>query len=399
MTRTHGPGARSRGPIRPRIRSSITVLTATVVSMVTLCARGAASTLTASGPSASAAVPQSPPPVCPNGYSWVAIPCPHAPCPTAEVGPSSGLVGSLAQPQSVFVDLYQYPVGDTPTVYYCSDTAPITSRAPLCEPTPVQLPILPDGTSAGSQQVIEVQNNGAAPLSGFVPNGTTSGTFFCDTGANPCSVDIFDPALDRSRTPDANNTIVVPVQFLADSSGCPNGTVLNTVSDFGIEGLLSRIAPLSCTGAQPTVAVNTAQDSLAAVQALASGTAQIAFTDDPEAADEQSALAGIHHAFIPVAVSADVLGFLAQNTLSTNFRLNFPESTMRLTRTWSRDSSLTSTTATSAPPMRSLAPRAPTRCSRLRPSPRALRWRCSTQYPASSPIRDSARISAATTPA
>ena len=183
-------------------------------------------------------------------------------------------------------------------------------------------------------QVEERGVDGNSPFSGEVPgDASATGSFFCDDGADPCSLDVVDQALDGRATPDGANTAVVPVSFVPASSGCPKGAVVSSESDFGIEGLLTEVAPAACTGTAPTVPVNTAEDSVAAVQALASGAVQIAFTDDPQAADEQAALAGStgHYDYIPVAASADVVGFSADDAETTRPLVAYPDTSFELT--------------------------------------------------------------------
>ena len=275
-------------------------------------------------------------PPCPQGYSCVTIPCAGNPCPTVEAGPTSNL-GASGGAQYVFINLYDFPVGDAPAVWYCADTTAIDKGPPLCStgPGPLQLPqITSDGTAVVNYQVEERGVDGNSPFSGEVPgNGAQTGSFFCDDGADPCSLDVVDPALDGHSTPDSANTAVIPVSFVPASSGCPKGDVVSSESDFGIEGLLTEVAPAACSGTAPAVPVNTAENSLSAVQALASGAVQIAFTDDPQAADEQAALtgSGSHYDYIPVAASADVVGFSANDAETTRPLVAYPDTSFQLT--------------------------------------------------------------------
>jgi hypothetical protein len=253
-----------------------------------------------------------------------------------EAGPTSNL-GAAGGSQFVFVNLYDFPAGDAPALWYCSAVTALATGPPLCAtaPSPLQLPeITTDGTAFENYQVEEVGEDGGTPLNGEVPgNPTVKGTFFCDDGANPCSLDVFDQALDGQASPDTANTAVIPVSFVASSSGCPHGTVVNSESDFGIEGLLTEVAPAACGGTAPAVPVNTAENSVSAVQALASGTVQIAYTDDPEAADEKSALSGTgsHYDYIPVAASADVVAFSADDALTSRPLVPYPDTSFALT--------------------------------------------------------------------
>jgi len=275
-------------------------------------------------------------PPCQQGYTCVTIPCATAPCPTVEAGPTANL-GASGGSQYVFVDLYDFPAGDAPSVWYCADTTAVAKGPPLCStgPGPLQLPqITSDGTAFVNYQVEERGVDGNSPFSGEVPgNASATGSFFCDDGPDSCSLDVVDQALDGHATPDSTNTAVVPVSFVPSSSGCPKGAVVSSESDFGIEGLLTEVAPAACSGTAPAVPVNTAEDSLSAVQAVASGAVQIAFTDDPQAADEQAALAGSkgQYDYIPVAASADVVGFSADDAETTRPLVAYPDTSFELT--------------------------------------------------------------------
>jgi len=241
----------------------------------------------------------------------------------------AGPVAGLGLGQFVFVKLFHFPAGDDVDVNYCANTAPLARRAPLCDAEGTAtlsypeyvLPIFANGTSAVSYGVVENTDTGNPPFVGTVPGTSERGSFFCDNGPHDCSIDVTDPLLGSSlynATPVPGNTAVLPVSFAATGDGCPSARFVNTESDFGIENLLPIAAELNCTGAHPGVAINTALDSVASIASLVQGNVQVAFTDDPEARDEQKLLRspGVHVALIPVAVSANVIGFRA--TMSQN---------------------------------------------------------------------------------
>lgn len=291
------------------------------------------SAVTVASPAPAAAAAGAPP-SCPTADTCVTVPCAVSPCPTVEAGPTTDL-GVDGGEQYVFVDLYDYPVGSVPVVYYCTDTTALSKAPPLCAsaPAPKPVQVFPDGTAQSNYQVEEVLNDGESPLSGSVPGKSGSaGTFFCDDGPDPCSLDVYDFALDGQAVPDPANTAVVPVSFVPQSKGCPGASIVDTESDFGIEGLLTQVAPAACKKGD-VVPVDTAVDSAAAVQALAGGTAQIAFTDDPLGSDERATLTGAGHsyAYIPLVATADVVGFEADDAPSTHPLQLYPQTQFQLT--------------------------------------------------------------------
>jgi hypothetical protein len=319
---------RSTDTSRQRTRT----LRAVIAFLLVAAAVATGATLASSGSAGAASSHATPAPPCQNGDSCVVIPCSTSPCPTLEAGP----VTNLGPAQYVFVHLYNFPVGDLPAVWYCSAVQSLATGPPVCSvaPGPEQLPVFADGTAFVSYQVLERANDGSDALVGEVPGKPTdTGSFYCDDGADPCALDIFDSGLDGQTTPDTNNTAVVPLNFVPSSSGCPKGTVVNSESDFGIEGLISQVAPASCSGTAPAIPVNTSLNSLSAVQDLVSDQVQIAFTDDPLGADEQTALSGsgTHYAYIPVAASADVIGFAADESETTNPFVLYPDTSFQLT--------------------------------------------------------------------
>ena len=254
-------------------------------------------------------------PPCPGGYTCITLPCSTGTCPTVEAGPTSDL-GTNPQ-QYAFFDLYDFPPGDEPEIALCSDTAPLAQKAPLCSasPGPVYAPIFSNGTGFITYKVFEVAPGpGQSPISGeILGDDADKAPFYCDNGPDLCSLVVFDQNLDNSSIPSASNTAVMPITYQASTSGCPSATLINTESDFGIEGLVGAANKSGCSGSSKAIAFNTALDSESAVSALGAGQVQIAFTDDPNAPDEQQVVSGTKskYALIPVAASADVMGFAA----------------------------------------------------------------------------------------
>ncbi len=309
----------------------LAMLSAAVVSGVTSAATPRTAAAASPTPSASTAAPP-----CPAGFTCVTIPCSTGTCPTVEAGPTSDLGTNPAQ--FAFVRLYDFPPGDEPEIALCTDTVPLSKSAPICSdsPAPGYAPIFSDGTGFISYQVKEDPSGpGQTPISGEVlGDDADKQGFFCDNGPDLCSLVVFDQNLDDSSSPDATNTAVIPVSYEASSAGCPSATLVNTESEFGIEGLVGAANKSGCTGSSKAIAFNTAFDSESAVSALGAGQVQIAFTDDPEAPDEQQILGGSksHYALIPVAASADVMGFAADiQGFPPNDRTLYPQATFELT--------------------------------------------------------------------
>lgn len=245
----------------------------------------------------------------------------------------------LAPVQAVYLTFSGFAPGADVTLWYCEDVVPITTASPSCNlnlsplllgaAVPENLKMYPSGGSELSFPVAEASPSN--PFTGTGIPGTTGGvtTFACDSD-DPCAIDVIEPSLDGgSNVPTAANTAVIPVQF-EPPGGCPSSNLVLTESEFGIEQLLPMVDNLNCA-ANSAVAFNTALDGVSAVQSLASEEVEIAFTDDPDAPDQQALLSKGHYAVIPVALSANVVGFSALTSQGTDqypqssYELNAPE--------------------------------------------------------------------------
>ena len=232
------------------------------------------------------------------------------------MGPST----DLGSNQWVYLNMYNFEPGAQLHVAVCTNTAPLPT-APLCiTNATASLPIatytvraFADGSTSISYQLDELSATDP-PFQGAEPgNQSDSGTFLCNT-SNPCSIDVIDTGSNGtgSLVPTDTNTAVLPFTFAPSTSGCPTATTLNSESEFGIDVLLPVQARMSCSSSQPTFAFNTAIDGLSALTDLSHGETQIAFSDDPQQADQQAILQAGHFAMIPIALSANVLAFKAQ---------------------------------------------------------------------------------------
>ena len=147
---------------------------------------------------------------------------------------------------------------------------------------------------------------------------------------------MFDQNLDGSSVPDAANTAVIPVSFVASTGGCPRCDARQLRERLRHRGSAREAAnrPAAAAATRPSHSTPPWTRCVGGAGALASGSVQIAFTDDPEAPDEQSALcaARSHYAYIPVAASADVVGFCADNQgFPPNDRALYPQTNFELT--------------------------------------------------------------------
>jgi len=268
--------------------------------------------------SLAAAATLTPAPPCPSGWTCVAMPCPNAgACGQVEVGPTS----NLGTDQWVFVRLYGFSNSDSVGTYYCQDTGNLNpspncamnGSALLSYPFTVVKPFA-DGSSGFSFNVPLVDEASGTPLSGGIPpSPPTTETFYC-TQTEHCAIEISSRSLsaNNSLTPTPRNAVRIPLSFAAPSNGCPSGRIISTESEFGIERLLPREASYLCSGAHPSLPLNTAINGREAVTALAEGIVPVAFTDDPNAASQQAQLKKGNFILIPIALSANVLAYRAQ---------------------------------------------------------------------------------------
>lgn len=284
---------------------------------------------------------------CPKGSTCATIP---VDCPVGTICPEVILTPTtdVGNNQWVFVSAENFPPNDPINVYYCSDKETLARADPICmlEATPeipnpqVVLTASPDGTSSISFATEEDTDDGNEPLDGKAPGTQTVGSFFCDDVTNPCSIDITDPRLGGTENfvLNPNNAVAVPISFAKPSTGCPTATFVNTASEFGIDRVFPIASEFDCVGTTPAIAINTDLNSLQAVTGMVGGAAQLAFIDEPNAPDVQAELAQLNvggkpgYALVPVALSAQVIGFKSTMENSSTARI-FPDNTFSLTPT------------------------------------------------------------------
>ena len=265
---------------------------------------------------------------CPGGVAQcvtLSAPCSSRPCLTVTAGPTENVgIG-----QYVFLDLSNFPPGDTVRVAYCPTTDPVTIVAdPQCAQgpflgsgtnlSPSVLPVQADGTvQASFPTEVDASGESNVPISAnqlvtTVPPPPPA-TFFCDNGPDYCAIEVTDDGPGESN-PDATaaNTIIIPLTFAASSNGCPaSDPLLFTDSAFSVEHFIPAAVDSTCSSSSGVAVANTATNTEEVVSDFAAGGSQIVFTDDPNDPVQLAAIQGQQYTFIPVAVSATVVAFLA----------------------------------------------------------------------------------------
>ena len=274
-------------------------------------------------------------PPCPTGDSCVTLPCSTGTCPTVQAGPTHDLGTNPAQ--YAFVKLYNFPPGDEPEIAECTDIAPLSDSAPLCSdsPPPLYAPIFSDGTGFISYQVVEDESGpGQTPISGEVlGDDAVKKTFYCDNGPDLCSLVVFDQNIDGSSVPDAANTAVLPVTYAASTGGCPGATRQHRerlrdrrADRFRQPVRMHRQQQGDCLQHRPRFGIGRKRSRR--------GSGPDRLYGRPRGTDEQSVLGGAksHYALIPVAASADVVGFSADiQGFPPNNRTLYPQANFELT--------------------------------------------------------------------
>jgi len=270
---------------------------------------------------------------CPGGVSQcvtATIPANCAgTCPTVTVGPTD----KIGEGQYVYLNMTNFPAGGLIRIAFCPvdqnyDIVP----HPDCgfgvafdgvSYNPSVLPVGSTGSVQGSYPTDEeASGNGNAPFLAEpvgAPAVKPQPTFYCDNGPDLCAIEVQNIADDNEDDAmTTSNTAVIPITYVAATNGCPSSAPqIFTDSAFSLEHFLPAAVDSTCRGPSGVSAVNTATNTQEGIQDLAAGGVHVDFTDTPQDPGEKSTLAssGGSYSYIPVAVSATVIGFLVGDTI------------------------------------------------------------------------------------
>jgi len=276
----------------------------------------------------------------------VTLPCASGTCPTVDVSPTVNLVDD----QYLAIKTQNFdPTGSMRVAICALNTIVPSGGDPSClaglweenEWSPISIPVLPD---AGTQNLTSMaypaffdpsgQGNNPIPAQDLLGTAGNQPGFYCDNGTDPCALVVTEEpfqgnAVGKGPPVSASNSAIVPLSFLASSSGCPAGAPqLQTDSTYSLAQFMPVAVSSTCGGSNGVVALNTATDGDTVTSDFADGGAAVGFTDDPSDPTETANLAGKAYAFIPVALSGTAISFLASETGNS---LTSPLATYNLT--------------------------------------------------------------------
>ena len=300
--------------------------------------------IVASG-TAQAASGSVPAPACPANWTCTTMPGGVG---TVEIGPTKGVTSVGGIQPFAYIKGYGFQPGSDIYERFCSLTHALTSSM-LCVSNPgteftgspsADLKVLPDGTFTYDTQVPLNPAANATPFDGIVfgSSPTISGSFYCDTGSNPCGVVITEPSISRPATSMSNpsNSTAIPVTYNTQPPDCPGKqTLITSESDQMMAPLITAVNQHNCLGSQPYNLFNTELTGDSAVSNLyenvrntSSSATRIAFTTDPEAASQQANLPAGHFAIIPVGLTSVVAAFSSLLWWGPN---SYPQASQNLT--------------------------------------------------------------------
>ncbi len=276
----------------------------------------------------SAAGAVTPPVACPGGVSQcVTITIPSSctsSCPTVTVGPTT----NVGNGEYVYLSMQNFPPTDSVRIAFCPITNPPTivpGGDPQCayglDPeqvivNPIVVPVTPAGTVGASYPTqFDASGQGNKPIgaSPIISNNNPKTPFFCDNGPDYCGIEVEDlPGGNLATTESMSNTAIAPITFATIGSGCPKtDPLVSSDSAYSLEHFLPAAVDATCSKDSGVSDLNTANNTGQVVNSLVSGNTPLVFTDEPQNATEQSELAKLKVRYIPVAVSATVVAFLA----------------------------------------------------------------------------------------
>jgi hypothetical protein len=334
LRRGHHEIARSRSENRPvpygRYVAAVFVASATLFY-------APLSATASSGSPQKAAVSAGTSSPCPGGGSQcvsqtIPIQCGASTCPaTVTAGPTTNVGGG----EYVYLSMSGFPTTDWVRIAYCPTTSPptiVSGGDPMCAfgideagetLTSEALPVNAQGdvqASFGTEVDQSGEGNTAIPASPIISDTDPRTPFYCDNGPDYCALEVEDLPYGDAGTPEtASNTAIFPLTFQSADSGCPSSDPqVFTDSAFSVEHFLPVAVDATCAQSAGVAAVNTATETGQVVQNFASGGVAIAFTDEPQDPSEQTTLQGVKYRYIPISVSATVVGFLGGDFVSVS---------------------------------------------------------------------------------
>ncbi len=265
---------------------------------------------------------------CPGGVSQCISVSPTgctSSCPVVVVGPTE----NVGEGEYVYLSMEDFPASYDVRIALCPVAkVPVIGTNPSCanglDPdgvtlSPSEVPVSPEGIGGASFPTeVDASGEGNTPLPAIklistLPADPNVQSFFCDNGPDYCALFVQDyPPGEATTTLNSSNTAVVPLSFASQTGGCPKSAPLvSTDSAFSVEHFIPAADDSTCTGQSGVTDLDTASNNSQIVQDFQSGGTPIAFTDAPQDPSEVAGLKAGSYKFIPIAVSATVVAFLA----------------------------------------------------------------------------------------
>lgn len=296
---------------------------------------------------------------CPQGFPGGATSCVTETLPiegangqdeTVTMGPATG-IGPGQPGQYVYVSLSNFTAvaGDLVGLAYCAVPSP--EAADDSQATPICADGVPTSQELLAKFTVTVDPSGNAAVSlptYFDPSGqdntpiegdqwtsfVNKSDFYCDDGPDYCAWEVVDFQNDLATNPaqawpqalSTSDTAIFPLDFANSTQGCPASVPeLDSLSSYSVQQFIPAAVDSTCNSSTGVADVNSATDSQSVISDLESGVAPVVFTDTPQALSGQ-------YTYVPIAVSATVMAFLAGFTGSSDgIGQAFPENTFDLT--------------------------------------------------------------------